>query len=190
METLTIEEKVKNAEILIDQKNEARFEIVQRLEKREFDRFHMLTELEGLSLEIENFAVNIKEPIQYLQGAVDEYKAAEEFTNQINSLFHRLKNGRNPLTEEKQILRKIKCAQEQRDKYSAYVEAKTWSHWRFPKVLLNSKESVQSHLDRLYNELEGGSKQQKAYYSGIHQLKKRLPAVERDISYLQKKLEK
>nr|XP_027087787.1 proton pump-interactor 1-like isoform X1 [Coffea arabica] len=186
MEILNLEEKVKNAEALIHQKNEARLEIVQRLQKREFDRFHIRTQLENLSLYHGYYKVDA---IRYLQGALDEYDHVDEFTKQIKGSFHRLKCGRNSLAEEKQILREIKCAQEQKEKSCANLEAKSWSHWQLGDVLLNSKESIKSQFDQLYNELEGESKQQKAYYSKIKGLQKRLPPVEREISSLEKKLE-
>ncbi|XP_071922669.1 uncharacterized protein [Coffea arabica] len=189
MELLTVDEKVKNKEDLIQVKSQAGRNIAKKLQKREFDRRHIREQLRMLLLSHKDFMPIKRDAIRYLQGALDEYNHVDELQKQIKSLSHGLRSGRNTLLEEKQILRQIKCAQEQKEKFCADLEAKNWSHWHLPEVL-NSKEFVKSHFNRLYNELEGGIKQQTAYYSKAARLGKKLSAVERDISSLQKKLEK
>ena len=63
-------------------------------------------------------------------------------THQIKCLFHRLRNGRNSVVEEKRILRDVKCAQEECEKSCGAVRTEKFVPWE-----LHSKGSIKYQME-------------------------------------------
>ncbi|XP_027088177.1 uncharacterized protein [Coffea arabica] len=184
---LNTDEKIKYVESLINKESRARVQMYQEFVQKKKDRARILLKLNPSPWMRGYYSTyREKHPIHYLRQALDEHNGGghSEHVIKIKCLFHRLRNGRNSVVEEKRILRDVKCAQEECEKSCGAVRTEKFVPWE-----LHSKGSIKYQMELLFKEMPGIWKDQKAHDQMIEHLKKGLKVLEQDIRSLQRQME-
>ncbi|XP_071920376.1 uncharacterized protein [Coffea arabica] len=182
---LNTDEKIKYVESLINKESRARVQMYQEFVQKKKERSRIVLRLNPSPWKRGYYSTyREKHPIHYLRQALDEHNGVghSEHVFKIKCLFHRLRNGRNSVVEEKRILRDVKCAQEECEKSCGGVRTEEFVPW-------DSKDSIKSHIELLFDEMPGIWKDQKAHDRMVEHLKKGLMVLEQDIRSLQRQME-
>ncbi|KAL2496361.1 Proton pump-interactor 1 [Forsythia ovata] len=193
--------KLDLAEKELQKKNQARFQITEKLRDKRAVRSQVISEIRSLSVENKQFRTMMDEkrkemePLQHalgkLRGAPNGGRergsvicsSVEELNDLIKSLQHRIQHESIPLSEEKQILREIKQLEGTREKVIANAAERA-------KIqnALGEKEVIQDQVKLIGVDLDGVRKEKQVVNAKLKQLDEEKMSIEKDINALQEEL--
>ncbi|KAI4321867.1 hypothetical protein MLD38_035198 [Melastoma candidum] len=195
-----IKMKLDKADKEIQQKNQARFQITDKLKAKRSERGEIISQLKALGVENKQFNMVMDEkrkkmePLQEALGKLRNTNTAnrgsglcsseEELNGVIQSLHYRIQHESISLAEEKQIIREIKQLEGTRDKVIANSAMRAEIQGS-----IGPKEDIQDQVKLIGVDLDEVRKDQQAVKAKIKQLRDELDAVDSQIKSLQDELE-
>jgi len=193
--------KLELAEKELQKKNQARFQITEKLREKRAVRAQVISEIRSLSVENKQFRSIMDEKrkeMEPLQHALGKLRGApnggrergsmicsseEELNDLIKGLQCRIQHESIPLSEEKQILREIKQLEGTRDKVLANAAERA----RIQDAL-GEKEVIQDQVKLIGVDLDGVRKEKQAVNAKLKQLDDEKASIDKDINDLQEEL--
>ncbi|KAL8046568.1 hypothetical protein ABFX02_08G185800 [Erythranthe guttata] len=199
LEDQNLRAKLDVAENDLQKKNQARFQIFEKLKIKRAERAQIRTEIHSLSVENKQFRTAMDEkrkemePLQQAlgkmrgpsgeKGSVQLCSSEAELNRLIKSYEYRIQHESIPLSEEKQILREIKQLEATRDKVIANA-----AEVARLQDSLGEKSSIQDQVKSIGVDLDGARKEKQVIFAKIKQLDEAKVAIEKDIDALEEEL--
>ncbi|KAI4388139.1 hypothetical protein MLD38_000497 [Melastoma candidum] len=202
LEDPQIKMKLEKADREIQQKNQARFHITDKLRAKRSERSEIISQLKALGVENKQFNMAMDErrkkmePLQQALGKLRNTNTGnrgsggglcsseEELNDVIHSLHYRIQHESISLAEEKQIIREIKQLEGTRDKVIANAAMRAEIQGS-----MGQKEDIQDQVKLIGVDLDEVRKDQQALKAKIKQLRDELDDIDAQIKSLQDELE-
>ncbi|XP_030511936.1 proton pump-interactor 1-like [Rhodamnia argentea] len=194
-----IKVKIDLADREIQQMNQARFQITDKLRAKRSERADIITQLKALGDENKQFnmiAEEKRKEMEPLHDALGKLRngnnagrgsgicsSEEELNELIQSLNYRIQHESIPLAEEKQLLREIKQLEGTREKVIANAALRADVQGKY-----GQREEIQGQVKLMGVGLDGVRKDQQAVKGKIKNLREELEGIENDIRSLQDEL--
>ncbi|KAI3441531.1 uncharacterized protein J3R85_002119, partial [Psidium guajava] len=194
-----IKVKIDLADREIQQMNQARFQITNKLRTKRSERADIITQLKALGNENKQFNMiadekrKEMEPLHDALGKLRNGNSAgrgsgicsseEELNELIRSLNYCIQHESIPLAEEKQLLREIKQLEGTREKVIANAALRADVQGKY-----GQREEIQGQVKLMGVGLDGVRKDQQAVKGKIKNLREELEGIENDIRSLQDEL--
>ncbi|MCL7025532.1 hypothetical protein MKW94_025506 [Papaver nudicaule] len=194
--------KVEQAEKELRRKNDARFQILEKIKAKRTERADVFSQLKPLIGENKKYRTIVdakRTEMKPLHEALGQLRTAnntnrergaglcsseQELNDLIRSLNYKIQHESNTLVEEKQLLRDIKQLEGSRDKVvaNAAMKAKIQDS-------LGQKDAIQDQVKLIGGDLDGVRKERQAITGKIKIMDEELKAIDEDISKLQEELD-
>ncbi|KAL7129538.1 hypothetical protein ABFS83_13G073900 [Erythranthe nasuta] len=203
LEDHNLKAKLDLADKELQKKNQARFQIIEKLRAKRGDRGQVLAEIRSLSVENRQFRTIIDEKrkeMEPLQQALGKLRgnslgggrekgsgiicsSEAELNNLIKSLEYRIQHESIPLSEEKQIMREIKQLEGTRDKVIVFAAERA-------KIQdsMGEKVDIQGQVKSIGVDLDGVRKDKQVVNAKLKQLDEAKAAIEKEINALEEEL--
>ncbi|CAK9138237.1 unnamed protein product [Ilex paraguariensis] len=196
-----LKSRLDQADKELQKKNQARYQITEKLRAKRADRAQVIAQLKSLGVENKQFRMIMDEkrkemePLQQALGklrgnnnvgrerGVSVCSSEEELDDLIKSWQYRIQHESIPLNEEKQILREIKQLEGTREKViaNAAMRAKIQDS-------LGEKEAIQDQVKLIGVDLDGVRKDHQVIKAKVKQLEEEKETIEKEINSLEEEL--
>eukprot|EP00252_Welwitschia_mirabilis_P004540 TRINITY_DN1486_c0_g1_i1.p1 TRINITY_DN1486_c0_g1~~TRINITY_DN1486_c0_g1_i1.p1 ORF type:complete len:627 (+),score=194.49 TRINITY_DN1486_c0_g1_i1:215-2095(+) len=193
--------KIDQADIDLQKKSQARFQITEKLKEKRRERFEIIEMLKPMTSQEKSYRKLLdekKKEMEPLQQALGRIKSANiaarekgqglcsseaELERTIQNLRFNIEHGSNTLAEETKMVKEIQRLEKTRDKVIALeaMQAKL-------QETAGEKEALQGHVKNLGSDLDTVRKEQQAAWNKIKPLEEKLKGVDAQIAALQEEL--
>ncbi|KAL3631427.1 hypothetical protein CASFOL_024411 [Castilleja foliolosa] len=200
LEDKNLKAKLDVAERELQKKNQARFELFEKLKTKRAERAQIRTQIHSLSVENKQFRTVMdekKKEMEPLQNALGKLRgpsgvkerstsicsSEDELNRLIKSYKYRIQHESIPLSEEKQILREIKLLEGTRPQVIANAAERVRI-----EDSMGEKDAIQDQVKSIGVDLDGVRKEKQVVFAKIKQLDEEKVAIETDIDALEEEL--